>query len=190
MRLLSLHARGRQAGPIACGLLGVAAACWTLTLLVDEPGMLIPILGPLAAVSLLGFALGAADPALERITPRRWPRWRGAELACSAVLAALALLPALAQTDADATALLRNLAGLGGLTALGVAVLGTRLAWLAPANCAFLAAAIGPRGAAWLAPLTWPVQPSGTGYALAIAAALALTGAVVLMRRGAAGAVA
>ena len=189
MRRVALHARGRQAGPVACGLLGVAAACWTLALLVDEPGMLIPILGPLSAVSLLGFALGAADPALERITPQRWPRWRGTELALAAIAAGVALLPALAQTDGDATALLRNLAGLGGLTALGVALVGARLAWLAPVNCAFLAAAIGPRDDAWLAPLTWPVQPAGTGYALAIAAALAVTGALVLTRRGAAGAV-
>ena len=107
--------------------------------------MLIPILAPLAAVSVLGFALGAADATLEGITPQRWTRWRAAELAVCALAAAVALLPTLAQADDHTTEALRNLAGLGGLTALGVVALGARVAWVAPTAYAFAGAAVGPR---------------------------------------------
>jgi len=186
VRLLALHARGRRAGPIAAGLAGVAIACWALALLVDDTGMLVPVLGPLAAVSLAGFALGGDDPALERTTPQRWARWRGAELGVCAVVAVAVLLPALLQADQDVTAALRNLAGLGGLTALGAVVAGARLAWLAPTACAFAGAALGPRTEAWLDPLTWPVQDGDTGFALALAAALAAAGAWLHTRYGAA----
>jgi hypothetical protein len=89
------------------------------------------------------------------------------------------------QPDGQATEALRNLAGLGGLTALGVVALGARLAWLAPTAFAFVGAAVGPRTEEWLTPLTWPVHPGDTG--IAFAAALALTGAVVHARYGAAG---
>lgn len=147
--------------------------------------MLIAVLAPLAAVSVLGFALGAADPTLERITPQRWVRWRAAELTVCALAASVTLLPALAQAGDHATEALRNLAGLGGLTALGVVALGARLAWVAPTAYVFAGAAVGPRSAAWLAPLTWPVQAGDSG--LAFAAALALTGAVLHARYGAAG---
>lgn len=146
--------------------------------------MLISVLAPLAAVSVLGFALGAADPTLELITPQRWTRWRAAELTVCALAAAVALLPALAQADDHATEALRNLAGLGGLTALGVVALGARLAWVAPTAYAFAGAAVGPRTEEWLTPLTWPVQAGDTG--LAFAAALALTGAFLHARYGAA----
>lgn len=182
MRLVALHARGRQAGSIACGLLAVAAACVAILLLTDEAGMLVAVLGPLAAVSILGFALGAADPALERTTPRRWPRWRAAELGVCTAVAGVALLPTLLLADEYAGAALRNLGGLGGLTALGVAALGARLAWLAPTACTFAGAAAGPGAASWLDPLTWPVQPGDIG--IAFAAALAITGALVHARYG------
>ena len=81
---------------------------------------------------------------------------------------------------APAPATLRNLAGLGGLAALGAVALGPRLAWLVPSACAFAGAATGPE--AWLAPLTWPVLAAGSG--LAYAAALAAAGAALLIRLG------
>ena len=139
--------------------------------------MLVAVLGPLAAVSMLGFALGAADPTLEHITPRHWRRWRAAELSVCALAAAIALVLSLAPDDDNATEALRNLAGLGGLAALGVVALGARLAWLAPTAYAFAGAALGPRTEGWLMPLTWPVQSGDTG--LAFAASLALAGAVL-----------
>ena len=179
-RLLVLHLRGRQAGRVACALLGVAVACWALVVFVDDTGMLVPVLAPLAAVSVLGFALGGADPALERVTPQRWARWRAAELAVCATVAALALLPAGEHLDAA----LRNLAGLGGLAAIGLVALGPRLAWLVPSAWAFVGAAVGPGAAAWLAPLTWPVEPGGSG--LGYAAALAAAGVLLHTRYGAA----
>jgi hypothetical protein len=146
--------------------------------------MLAAVLGPLAAVSLLGFALGGDDPALERTTPRRWPRWRATEIGVFALAACLALVPALVQADEHATAALRNLAGLAGLTALGAVVLGARLAWLAPTAWAMSGSAFGPRTESWLAPFTWPVQPGETASALILPAALAVTGVVLYTRCG------
>jgi hypothetical protein len=148
--------------------------------------MLVPVLGPLAVVALVGFALGGDDPGLERTTPRPWRRWRAAELGVCAVATCVALLPTLLQADQHVTAALRNLAGLGGLTALGAVVAGARLAWLAPTVWTLAAATVGPRAEAWLGPLTWPVQPGDTGYALVLAAALAATGAFLHARYGAA----
>jgi hypothetical protein len=184
VRLLTLHARGRRAGPIAGGLVGVAAACWVLAALVQETGMLVAVLGPLAAASLLGFALGGDDPALERTTPLRWPRWRATELGVCALAASLALVPTLMEAGGHATVALRNLAGLAGLTALGAVVLGARLAWLAPTACAMSGSAFGPRTESWLAPLTWPVQPGDAASALVLPAALAVTGALLYSRYG------
>ena len=185
MRLLTLHARGRRAGPIAGGLLGVAAVTWALASLVDGTEVLVTVLGPLAMVSLLGFALAGDDPALERTTPRAWPRWRAGELAACAVAAVVALLPTLLVEHQQAGATLRNLAGLGGLTALGAVAVGARLAWLAPTASAFTGAAIGSSSDGWLAAVTWPIQAGDAGGALALAAALALAGASLHMRLGA-----
>jgi hypothetical protein len=184
VRLLTLHARGRRAGPIAGGLLGVATACWMVAALVQETGMLVAVLGPLAAVSLLGFALGGDDPALERTMPQCWPRWRAAELSVCALAACLALVPTLLQADQHATVALRNLSGLAGLTALGAVALGARLAWLAPTAWAMSGSAFGPRPESWLAPLTWPVQSGDTESAYILPAALAVTGAFLYSRYG------
>jgi hypothetical protein len=96
--------------------------------------MLVPVLGPLAAISVLGCALGGADPALEGVTPKQWARWRAAELA-----------------------------GLGGLAAIGVVSLGPRLAWIVPSAAVFAGAGVGARDEAWLEPVIWPVQEGGTG---------------------------
>jgi hypothetical protein len=181
-RPLVLYARGRWAGQVACGLAAVATACVAIRLLTSGTEALLAVMAPLAAVSLLGFALGAADPALERATPRRRSRWRAAELGVCAVAGGVALLPALVPADAHAGAALRNLAGLGGLTALGAAAVGARRAWLVPTAWAFAGAAVGPRAESWLDPLTWPVQPEGTGVAFAVV--LAVAGALVHARYG------
>ena len=159
--------------------MGVAAACWTLALLVDEPGMLIPILGPLCAVSLLGFALGAADPALERITPQRWPRWRGAELASAAVAAGVALLPALAQPAATRPRCCATSPASAGSrrSASRSSARGWR-GWRRPTAPSWPRRSA--RATALARPLTWPVQPAGTG--LAFAAALGLAGAALHTR--------
>lgn len=93
--------------------------------------------------------------------------------------AAAALVPALLTLDEHATAALRNLAGLGGLAALGAVLAGPRLAWVAPAAWAFAGAAVGPRSEDWLAPLTSPVQAGDAPVALALAGALGLAGAAL-----------
>lgn len=93
-------------------------------------------------------------------------------------------LPTLLQADEDATAALRNLAGLAGLTALGAVALGARLAWLAPTAWAMSGSALGSRAEDWLAPLTWPVQSGDTPSALVLAASLAVTGAFLYTRHG------
>jgi hypothetical protein len=185
VRLLTLHARGRRAGPIAFGLLGVAAVSWGLASFVDDTESMVMVLAPLAVVSLLGFALAGDDPALERTTPRRWPRWRAAELATCAVAGVAALLPTLAAADQAAGATLRNLAGLGGLTAIGAVAFGARLAWLAPSAWAFAGAATGSSADGWLTVVTWPTQAGDAGAALALATALALAGALLNACKGA-----
>jgi hypothetical protein len=185
VRLLTLHARGRRAGPIACGILGVAAVSWALASLFGDSGLLVTVLGPLAMVSLLGFALAGDDPALERTTPQDWPRWRAAEITACAIAAVVALLPTLVEADQQAGATLRNLTGLGGLTALGAVVVGARLAWLAPSASAFAGAAVGSSSDGWLTALTWPARAGEADGALAVAAVLALAGASLHTRKGA-----
>ena len=173
MRLLVLHARGRWAGQIACALAGVSSASAAIVVFADDTGMLVPVLGPLTAASLLAFALCGADPALERITPRPWARWRLCELAVCAVAGALVVLPAVLVEGGQAEAL-RNLAGLGGIAALGAVVLGARLAWLSPTAWVLGAAAIGPRPDEPYAPLVWIIRSGGASWALAFAVAGAL----------------
>jgi hypothetical protein len=185
VRLLVLHARGRRAGPIAGAVVAVAVACWALAAFVPDAGMVVAVAGSLALVSLLGLGLGGDDPGLERTTPRPWARWRAVELGVAAAIAAAALLPALLTLDEHAGAALRNLAGLGGLAALGAVLTGPRLAWCAPAALAFAGSAIGARSEDWLVALTWPVQAGDAPAALALAGALALTGAALHAALGA-----
>ena len=179
-RLLVLHARGRHGAAVAGGLLGVGAATAALGLAVEDARAPLAVLAPLVVVSLLAFALAGADPVLERATPWPWPRWRVGELGALMLVGAVALVPTLALGDVGAV--LRNAAGLGGLAVLGAAILGARLAWLVPSAWAFGAAAAGPDVATWLDPLVWLVLPPGQGEPLA--AALAVTGAVVHARIG------
>jgi hypothetical protein len=183
VRLVALHARARCALGVAVALIAVGAACRALA--PSAEGLLVAILGPLAAVSLAAFTLAGADPALERTTPRPWPRWRAAELAAGALAAVLVLLPALLFPGEQPGEALRNGGGFGGLAALGAVTAGARLAWVLPSACAFAGAAIGARTEDWLLPLTWPAQPGGDRAALTIALLLALVGAAAHARRGA-----
>ena len=180
--LLVLHARGRHGAAIAGGLLGVGAVTTALGLAVEDAHAPLAVLAPLVVVSLLAFTLAGADPVLERVTSWPWPRWRASELVVAGAIATLALLPVL--LTGDAQAVLRNAAGLGGLAALGAAAVGARLAWLVPSTWAFAAAAVGPDVAGWLAPSVWLVRPVGEGAAVAVAATLAVAGAIAHARLG------
>jgi hypothetical protein len=185
VRLLALHVRARRGGPIAGAVGAVAAVCWALAAFVADAGMVVAVVGPLALVSLVALALGGDDPGLERSTPRPWPRWRAAELGAAAIVVAGALLPALVAIGEDATAALRNLVGLLGITALGAVVAGARLAWCAPVGWACAGAALGARDQDWLLPLTWPVQAGEAPVAGALAIGLVLVGAGLHIALGA-----
>jgi hypothetical protein len=191
MRWLVLYLRSRGvpvALAVAVGAVALVWAGWSAlseSETVSERGVTLTVMFGVAAFTR---TLSGADDALDHTAAVRWPVRRLVHvLAVGGAIVAL-LLPTLA-TDArfePVGVVLRNTAGLLGLTALGAALFGTAVSWIAPMTWSiasvlpFLDASpkLGMQVAGWL------VQPVGTEVATACAAVLAVAGLVAYSWRG------
>ncbi|MFF5256686.1 hypothetical protein ACFY4K_32205 [Streptomyces leeuwenhoekii] len=190
---LVLYARSRTLPRTVAALAATAAlAVWGaygLNAYLD-PYRQIPVvaLAPLSAAAVIGASLYSASDELDRTAVRPWWRRRAAHLlaltACAALLLPLAVLGH--SSPFGPSAMVRNTLGCTGLAAAAAAVTGARLSWLPVfgyLSAVYLGSA-GPRGA--LAPVwAWPVQPAGSRYAWAAAAAAFLAGGALYAVRGA-----
>ncbi|MEV4343846.1 hypothetical protein AB0J83_05150 [Actinoplanes sp. NPDC049596] len=188
MIYIQLYLRSRRV-PLALAVAaGAAVVLWTLWLTLSTESrvatsMVVLTVGLL--VSAVSTTLAAPDENLDRTASRRWPWWRAAHLL--AAVAVVMLIPlATLMTGAQfgpATLLLRDVAGLFGLTALAATVVGAARSWFVPLGWAVIAALF-PQPGLWGALATWPSQPHGNRPAAVVAAAFAVAGLVTYALAG------
>ena len=191
MRWLLLHLRSRRVpGALITGT-SVIALAWALTLTYSESSIInsrtASLTIMLAAVAL-GSTLSGADDALDRTGSINWPvRRAGHLLIGAAVIIALLSVTALTEPRFEPFSLmLRNTAGLLGLTALCAALFGAALSWLAPLIWSLIAVMpnMGPSSELNMQLAAWLIQPPGTTAATVCATVLAVTGLLAYTLRG------
>ncbi|MFJ5518014.1 hypothetical protein ACIQB4_13235 [Streptomyces griseoluteus] len=145
-------------------------------------------LAPLGAAAVIGASLRSHSEELDRTAVRPWWPRRLAWLASLTAVAALVLPLAVlghAQTFGP-PAMIRNVLGCTGLTALSAVFLSARLSWL-PACAVVSAAAIvssgarGPVATLW----AWPLQPGAQPAAWTAALTVFAAGAALYAAHGA-----
>lgn len=188
MRRLVLHLRARHA-PAAAGVALLAAVgAWLAWLLASDTRQIGPPTTAFA-VALAAVAaaqtLSGADESLERTAAVDWPRLRAVHL-----LVVFALLVGLFSVSQATPAqfgplgfVLRDVAGLLGLVALGATGLGSQRAWFAPvAWCVIALPYGGPTTDRGLQVLTWMIQPVDVGASTITAIVLAVAGTGAYVR--------
>lgn len=188
MRGPTLYVRSRQV-PVA---LGIAAAATAVTWLLatafsgtGEVGSTVLVLTVLLLVAAATATLGGPDDLLDRTAARPWGCLRMSHLA-AALGGVLVLLAATLLTGTRFGPLgcvVRDAAGLLGLTALGAATVGTARSWFLPLGWT-LGAAMFPGAGTVGETLTWQMQVSGSRPGAAVAAALATAGTAAYVSRG------
>ncbi|WP_328475370.1 hypothetical protein OHA21_18855 [Actinoplanes sp. NBC_00393] len=183
MRWLTLYLRSRRIPVALAAAGGGTVLMWTLWSVFSDSrdaGMPMVVLTVLLLVAALTATLGGPDDALERTAAIAWPRRRAAHLLV-ALLVVVALLLATLVTGArfgPAGLVVRDAAGLLGLTALGAAMFGTAKAWFLPLGWT-LAAVLFPRGEPLLGRiLTWQAQEPASTAAAITAGLLAVSGLI------------
>ena len=183
MRGLNLYLRSRRA-PAATGTAaGITVLMWILwAMSSDTPqaGPQMVVLSILLLVAALTMTLSGPDDELDKTGAVFWPARRALHL-LTALLLIVALLLITQFTGArfgPMSLVLRDAAGLLGLTALSAAVIGTAKAWIVPLGWT-LAAILFPQGDNLLGRvLTWPAQEPSSRAAVATAGVLALAGLI------------
>ncbi|AGZ40194.1 hypothetical protein [Actinoplanes friuliensis] len=183
MRWLTLYLRSRRV-PVALAVVGgITALMWTLWSVFSntrEAGLPLVVLTVLVLVATLTATLAGPDDALERTAALRWPPRRAAHL-LGGLAVILVLLYATLLTGArfgPAGLVLRDAAGLLGLTALGSVTIGTAKAWCAPLGWTLIAIMFPQPGEGAGQVLTWQTQAPDNRAAAVTAALLTLSGLI------------
>lgn len=183
MRWLTLYLRSRRVPVALAAAGGCAALMWSLwSAFSDTRDVAIPmvILTLLLMVAALTATLGGPDDALDKTAAFAWLPRRIAHLLAAFLIVAVVLLATLA-TGArfgPAGLVLRDAAGLLGLTALCAATLGTARAWFLPLGWT-LVAVIAPMPDPLAGRiLSWQAQPPDSTAAAVTAGLLAFGGLV------------
>jgi hypothetical protein len=183
MRWLSLYLRSRHVPMALAATGGCAVVMWSLWTVFSnsrDVGVPMVILTVLLMVAAVTATLAGHDDALDRTAALPWPRRRAVHL-LAALAVILVLLLATLLTGArfgPAGVVIRDAAGLLGLTALGAATIGTARSWFLPLGWT-LASIVFPlpeRVSGQI--LTWQSQAPENKAAAATAALLALGGLV------------
>lgn len=192
---MALHARARGvpaalAGTVAVAVLVVVLGDWLREhggFADRTPAVTVASLAALLAAVLPGAGLAGADDELERSTPLPWPWWRTGHLLAVAAATAAAFAAAGAASGAldGPGVLLRDVAGLLGLTALSAVVVGARAAWAPVTAYVLVTFLLGLGGGPGVVVWGWAFEPAGSRPAAITAAALAATGGVLYALRGA-----
>ncbi|MEU4163083.1 hypothetical protein [Actinoplanes sp. NPDC026670] len=190
MRYLALHLRSRRVPAALVAAAGGTLLMWSVVAAFSavpdaDPTMVVLLVLLLAASS--AHTLGGPDDALERTGARRWPPLRAVHLLVAFALITglvLATLPTGARFG-PATMVVRDTAGLLGLTAVGAATLGAARSWFVPLAWT-LPALMFPFAGDSVAGriLTWPSQPPDSHAAAVTAAVAAIAGLAVYALRG------
>jgi hypothetical protein len=188
MRYLTLHLRARRVPAAVAVALATSACAWLAWLLASDSRQMGR---PLAAVAVMLACVAASvtfagdDEALDRTAAFSWPRLRAIHLltAFGLMLGLFTLTLATSVQLGPFSFVVRDTAGLLGLTALGAVVLGAQRAWFAPVCLSVIAVFWGsPTSNHGLQVLTWMTQPIGTTASTITAIALAVIGAGAFVR--------
>ncbi|MEU8023502.1 MULTISPECIES: hypothetical protein [Micromonospora] len=191
MRWLRLYLRARRVPLALAGTVcavGSLWASWPYFSAGQTVNARVVSVAALVAAVAVGTTLGGADDALDHTASVNWPARRaGHVLAAAAAIVALLLASTLTDVRFEPLGVVaRNTAGLLGLTALGAALLGAALSWIAPLTWTLVAMLpwLGPSDQLRLQVGAWLVQPAGTTAATACATVLAVVGLVAYALRG------
>jgi hypothetical protein len=194
MRWLALYVRSRGvpvAFAVAVGAVALVWGAWSWFSDARTVNARAVTLTVMVGVAAFARTLSGPDESLDRTAAVRWPLRRLAHV-CVLGAAVVGLLLSTLPTGArfaPAEVVLRNTAGLLGLTTLCAALFGVALCWVAPlvwtvfSALPFVDASTKPaeQVAGWL------VQPTGTTAATVCAAVLAVAGLAAYAWRGAPG---
>ncbi|MGW5589448.1 hypothetical protein [Streptomyces sp. NPDC003857] len=186
MRGLTLYVRSRRV-PTALGAAVAATGTTRLpaTIFSDtgEVSSTVLVLTVLLLVAAVTTTLGGPDDTLDRTAARPWGWLRLSHLAtalgCMLLLATLLTGPRFGPFGS----VVRDTAGLLGLTALGSATIGTARAWFLPLGWTLGATAYPGTGTAGEG-LTWQTQAPDSRPAALVAAVLAAVGIAAYVSRG------
>jgi hypothetical protein len=184
-RWLSLFVRSRRLPTALAGALGSIAivwAVWSLSTDRREVSLSLVVLTVALALAPLIPTLAADDQALESSAALPWPPRRALHLlGCWAIVAGgLVGTRATGAWFGPSLLVVRDCAGLTGLIGLGVALAGTRLAWIVPTSWTALQVLFGAEGGpAWQRALFWLTQEPGDRPAAAVAVVSFLAGLIV-----------
>lgn len=189
MRWLRLYARSRRVPAALAATGGCAAMMWSLwTVFSDSRDVGVPmvILTVLLMVAAVTATLGGPDDALEGTAALPWPRRRAVHLlAASAVVLVPLLATLLTGTRfGPAGVVIRDAAGLLGLTALGAATIGAARSWFLPLGWTLAAIVFPLPERVYGQILTWQSQAPGSEAAAVTAVLLALGGLVAYAAAG------
>ncbi|MGW3858889.1 hypothetical protein [Micromonospora arida] len=191
MRWFRLHLRSRRVPLAVSSAAAIVTLAWVLSLVYTESTTInarTASLTIMLAVVAFGTTLSGADDALDHTASVNWPlRRAGHLLLAAAAITALLSLSTLTDARYEPFALvLRNTAGLLGLTALGAAVVGAALSWIAPLTWTLIAVLpfLGPSTDVRVQVASWLIQPAGTTVATVCATVLAVTGLLAYALRG------
>jgi hypothetical protein len=188
-RLIRLHLASRG---VPAGLLVLAGCAVALRIILHwtpagsgAAARQLPLLIEAAAAAVIGVVSRSPFGEPERATGRWLPLLRlGTAMALTAVaFGVLAAGSAAAHLDYGYLALLRDLAGMTGITLLAAALAGGGLSWVGP--LAFWMVATHAVSAAWTTPWVWPGRPPQDRGAALCAALVFAAAAVVITVRGA-----
>lgn len=180
---LTLYLRSRHvpvAMGTAAGVLVVMWALWGLSSDSPEAGRQMVVLSVLLLVAALTMTLSGPDDELDKTGARPWPVRRALHLLVALVLIGgmLLITQATGARFGPMSLVVRDAAGLLGLTALSAAFIGTARAWFVPLGWT-LAAILFPQGGPLLGRvLTWQAQEPSSRAAAVTAAGLALAGLI------------
>ncbi|GAA1608029.1 hypothetical protein [Actinoplanes couchii] len=192
MRYLGLHLRARRIPAALAAAASGTLVLWTVVAVfseVPDADISLVTLLVLLLAAVVAPTLGGHDDALDRTSALRWlPRRAAHLLVALVIILALVLVTLLTGARFGPAALvLRDAAGLLGLTALGAVALGTArswflpLAWTLPVVMTPFAGASVP-----LQALTWQTQPHDNRTAAVVATVIAVAGLVAYGVRGSA----
>ncbi|MGC5287066.1 hypothetical protein [Micromonospora sp. DT231] len=191
MRWLQLHLRSRRVPLALTTATALIALVWALSLAYTDSTTInirTASLVIMLAVVAVGTTLGGADDALDRTAAVNWPlRRAGHLLLAGATITALLTLSTVTDARYEPFALLlRNTAGLLGLTALGAALFGAAMSWIAPLIWTLIAALplMDPSRDLRIQVAGWLIQPAGTTAATVCASTLAVAGLLAYTLRG------
>ncbi|WP_433831346.1 hypothetical protein ACQP2E_13250 [Actinoplanes sp. CA-015351] len=184
MRFLTLYLRSRRAPLALAGAIASTAVTWTLwSVFSDSPEAGVPmvILTVLLLVAALTATLGGPDDALEATAALRWPPRRIAHLMVAFLLVTGLILVtwATGARFGPGWLVIRDAAGLLGLTALCAATIGVPKAWFLPLGWTFAAALFPQADPLAGRVLTWQAQAPESTSAAVTGGLFAVAGIVV-----------